>query len=688
MNNVMLTVVSLSVSGSILIAILLLLKPLYKTKLSHRWQYYIWLVVVARLLIPFSFDLNLMESLSSRIFTFSNEAILNQNEMNIPYMSSRVENNALTATTDENIGSVGEVEMFTFIFNATDMYNQTNEVNVTTTPVASNTADSLFSRILPNLRIIWLAIGALLLVRKITIYQGFVRYVMAGASRVDDIKVIEKLGNIMEVLKIKSYVGIYTNGLISSPLIIGFFRPKIVLPTLNIGEDDLKNTLLHELIHHKRGDMFYKWLVQVVICLHWFNPFVHLMGREINKSCEFSCDEAVTKNLNSDEIRNYGDTLINALKHGARYDNTITSLNLGSNCKQLKERLDMIMNSKSKSRFGKIITCVITMFFLIGSAVVGVYAENSNSHNGQEELYIYENEKTVTEIEIGELIIDSDLEFIIPFIELGRMVRIGELVINDGYYANVTIKVPEPAQIAIGARDVPNHILGGTRWMPYSGAVNVLERSVNIGVTQGRHLYVGAHQYSPQPHTNNLYNMIVRIEFRPVAIGITAVHGTQEITTNPATTLPYLHLPSPSHIIENIHQLIPFVSQEIADEFFLYALNTGYNNILLITPFVSELLLEQTIKVIVEEGGNLDSVIMSMIPFVSEAFLDELVLDVVVNRNQDINLFHLLPFMSTAVIEQALSEMLQRGGYVNLNIVAPFVSREFLDELVLSTINR
>ena len=56
--------------------------------------------------------------------------------------------------------------------------------------------------------------------------------------------------------------------------------------------------------------MFYKWLVQFTICLHWFNPLVYLMGREVNNACEFSCDEAVIKNLDNDGIKAYGNTLL------------------------------------------------------------------------------------------------------------------------------------------------------------------------------------------------------------------------------------------------------------------------------------------------------------------------------------------------------------------------------------------
>ena len=54
MNELLKTAVSLSISGSLLILLLFLCRPLLKNRFSRRWQYYIWLAVIARLLLPVS----------------------------------------------------------------------------------------------------------------------------------------------------------------------------------------------------------------------------------------------------------------------------------------------------------------------------------------------------------------------------------------------------------------------------------------------------------------------------------------------------------------------------------------------------------------------------------------------------------------------------------------------------------
>ena len=68
---------------------------------------------------------------------------------------------------------------------------------------------------------------------------------------------------------------------ISSPILTGFLHPFLVLPGELCREWETKLTeeqrvlrmeyvLRHELIHLKRLDLYYKWLVQAVVCIHWF----------------------------------------------------------------------------------------------------------------------------------------------------------------------------------------------------------------------------------------------------------------------------------------------------------------------------------------------------------------------------------------------------------------------------------
>ena len=119
--------------------------------------------------------------------------------------------------------------------------------------------------------------------------------------------------------------------------------------------------------------MFYKWLVQITVCLHWFNPLVHLMSREITKACEFSCDEAVLTQMGYDNAQDYGKTLLDAMGAVGKYKENLGAVTLSENKQLLKERLGAIMNFKRKSAAIRFLTGILTLCVMFSAAFVGVY---------------------------------------------------------------------------------------------------------------------------------------------------------------------------------------------------------------------------------------------------------------------------------------------------------------------------
>lgn len=328
MNDIFKIFLSLSLSGSLMILILFLCRHFWKDKVSKQWQYYIWLIVIGRLLLPFAPETNLMGNLfqiADR--TFQTETVLQQQE---------------PLQTSEN----GPADIITLLVN--------------------------------NIWLVWLVTAFILLIRKITVYQSFIRYVKAGQILVSDIGLLDRLSVISEQGGMKKPVELCVNPLISSPLLIGFFRPCIVLPTTDISEKDFRYTVLHELTHNRRRDMFYKWLVQVTVCLHWFNPLVYVMSREINKACEFSCDEAVIVKLDQNGAQEYGKTLLDTMLKAGSYKESLASVTLNENKEILKERLGAIMRFNKKSRLRTAFSIAFTAALMCMATFTGAYAAGAD----------------------------------------------------------------------------------------------------------------------------------------------------------------------------------------------------------------------------------------------------------------------------------------------------------------------
>ena len=338
---------SLSVSGALLLLLILGLKPLYKNKFSKRWQYYIWIVVALRFLLPFTPDTTIIGSLFEK---FDTTAITNEipTNPNVPVPADTGNSKAEPIQTNREI----------------------------TTAAMREPVDKYVC-----LFFIWSALALVLFVRKVTVYQGFIQYIKAGNKEVSDIKILNLLSDCEEKLNIKTRVELSCNPLIASPMLIGFFRPRIILPVGELEDKELSYIFVHELTHYKQRDMFYKWLIQIVVCVHWFNPFVYLLEKEVNKSCELSCDEKVISILNEKAKREYGDTLISFLKSNNLYKSSLASVTLTEGAEQLKERLGAIMKFRKKSKAIIAITAIFTAAVCVCFFVTGAYAAPSAAND-------------------------------------------------------------------------------------------------------------------------------------------------------------------------------------------------------------------------------------------------------------------------------------------------------------------
>ena len=352
MNVALKIFLSMSFSGGLLILALLLGKRFLKDKISRQWQYYIWLIVLLRLLLPFGPEVSLMGKAYQAVDQVISQATP------LPLQQHPSQN----APGDNFIPTVG-----------TEQHNE-----LVNSPADDITAVHPFQSIgimlINYIWLVWLVIALGFLIRKITIYQGFMRYINAGLTPISDIERLDELSIVAEQLGTKKPIELCVNPLVSSPLLIGFFHPCIVLPSADIFEKDFRCIVLHELTHYKRCDMFYKWLVQITVCLHWFNPLVHLMSREIIKACEFSCDEAVLAKMGYDNAQDYGKTLLDAMAAVGKYKESLGAVTLSENKQLLKERLGAIMNLKKRSKVIQLLTGLLTLCIAFGASFVGVYS--------------------------------------------------------------------------------------------------------------------------------------------------------------------------------------------------------------------------------------------------------------------------------------------------------------------------
>ena len=388
----------MSSSGAVLIGVLLSVVRLLKGRLGRQWQYYIWLIVVLRLLLPFGPEASLLGrayQIADRMMT---QAIGGTQETGLSGQDSvrdtaqSVGQNAGTGTDrgdgqyTQQSGGQGAAREELDIAGEKAEESATENVAADGLPQAAAEADHGDMRlkrghILPEaaafagkyLWVIWLAVAFGMLIRKISMYQGYMKYVKAGAAEVCDIALLDRLAATADQLGVSRTVELCVNPLVASPMLVGYFHPCVVLPRADVPEKEFCWIAMHELMHYKRRDILYKWLVQVTVCLHWFNPLVHWMSREIDRACEFACDEAVVGKMGYDHAADYGETLLNAMAAGGIYREPFATVTMSANKELLRERLGAIMNCKKRKKAMGIIAAGLTVCVALGAFFIGVY---------------------------------------------------------------------------------------------------------------------------------------------------------------------------------------------------------------------------------------------------------------------------------------------------------------------------
>ena len=154
---------------------------------------------------------------------------------------------------------------------------------------------------------------------------------------------------------------IYAADGLQTPFVLGFFRPRIYLPT-NIDESARAFILLHEQTHIRRGDHVTKLLAYCLLCIHWFNPFVWLAFVLFCTDMELSCDECVLRTLGADVKKDYSSTLV-ALSSDRRI---IAGSPLAFGEGNTKSRIKNILRFHAPARVAVTAAAAVTMVFGIG----------------------------------------------------------------------------------------------------------------------------------------------------------------------------------------------------------------------------------------------------------------------------------------------------------------------------------
>ena len=146
---------------------------------------------------------------------------------------------------------------------------------------------------------------------------------------------------------------LYQSEAVTSPFVLGLIRPRIYLP-FTLAEKDLDAVVAHEKAHIARGDVLWKLLGYLFLCVYWFNPLVWLAYILFCRDIEFACDERVIGQLAIEERAAYSEALLAASMPKAR----IAACPLAFGEGNVKERIKRVLSYK-KPEFWVILIAVL-----------------------------------------------------------------------------------------------------------------------------------------------------------------------------------------------------------------------------------------------------------------------------------------------------------------------------------------
>ena len=339
MNKLFELIIEASIYGSITGISILIVKGLLRKNLLPKWTCILWLLLVIKLIIPFGPE--------------SEISIFNKFNNANPYKEDIFSSKADSITiTDLDLSSKD-------IYS----YNDIPSFNNTISDTNHNSFD--IKIYLPTL---WLIIAVSVFICMTTSYMLF-SIKLRNYTNINNINLQQILQYSKSKFNIDNNIDLIVTEYISTPSLIGIFKPIILLPVnmVDLNAKQIEYIFLHELSHYKRKDNLLNLILILIQSLHWFNPFIWYLFKRLREDIELATDEKVLNILNCNEFDDYGLTLISVLSRIKNKKRQPSLVYMAKNKKNVENRImniKFMKNSKNKN----------IAFTLVGILAIGVAA--------------------------------------------------------------------------------------------------------------------------------------------------------------------------------------------------------------------------------------------------------------------------------------------------------------------------
>lgn len=327
-----LSVFEISVSTGFMIILFMMLSPLVVRRYAAKWKYWVWLFLALWLIVP-------VKEIGSRFLEFK-AAVISENTKD-------------TIADAEYTASPIMIEIPTRMTTGILSLFEESKRNITALDIIA---------------VVWCLGGITFISVHMLSYLHYRRRLTGQGRPIEDEEISGLLSELKNELDIKGGISLWKYSRAASPMLMGFFKPVIVLPKEDYSRDELFFILKHELIHYKRHDIWLKLLLVVAKGIHWFNPVVWMMQREAVIDMEMSCDERVIKNADYVVKKAYTETLLSTI-HRQYAGQTLLSTQFKGGKRIMKKRFKNILSGGKKRNGLLLFTGIAVMTMGLGMLV-------------------------------------------------------------------------------------------------------------------------------------------------------------------------------------------------------------------------------------------------------------------------------------------------------------------------------
>ena len=328
--------------ASVLVGLVLGVQWLWRHRLTARWRYALWLLVLTRLMVPFA------PTSAFSIFNLTRFSPVARLEAATPRDAGQSRGSG-AALASRRLAKRENASVTAAAMPAQSIVGEANRpASLPNSPAPPAMPPPRVWSWNQVLLAIWLGGAGIVALRFGWETLRFARRIRGRAPSMDG-RMIAVMDECRQVMDVRRAVRIIETDATGVPAMFGFLRPRLLLPHAfgdRFSREELRLIFFHELAHFKRGDLIVNWLLILLNLLHWFNPVIWLAFARLRGDRELACDELVLRLSREEESQPYGRIIIKLMEEFAEPARRPGLVGVLEDHNQMERRIRMIAKFK------------------------------------------------------------------------------------------------------------------------------------------------------------------------------------------------------------------------------------------------------------------------------------------------------------------------------------------------------